>query len=113
VLARVESVVLLQKVLRRERLVTDETLPLLGRRGRGHCGRRRWRRRRPRSGMPDVLELSYDFLIYFWLALLPIAKKITVQLDCDSKETQANHVGSKLSDILKVYFENMFKEKYI
>jgi hypothetical protein len=33
-------------------------------------------------------------------------------LDCDLKETQTNHVRSKLSEILKVYFENLFPEKY-
>jgi hypothetical protein len=40
------------------------------------------------------------------------SKPVVIKLYCDSKETQTNHVRSKLSDILKVYKENMFPEKY-
>jgi hypothetical protein len=40
------------------------------------------------------------------------SKPVVIKLDCDSKETQTNHVGSKLSEILKVYLENIFPEKY-
>jgi hypothetical protein len=38
---------------------------------------------------------------------------VVLKLECDSKETQMNHVRSKLSEILKVYFKNMFPEKNI
>jgi hypothetical protein len=38
---------------------------------------------------------------------------VVIKLECDSKETQTNHVRSKLSEILKVYFKNMFPEKIL
>jgi hypothetical protein len=38
---------------------------------------------------------------------------VVIKLECDSKETQTNHVRSKLSDIMKVYFKNMFLEKIL
>jgi hypothetical protein len=37
---------------------------------------------------------------------------VVKKLDCESKETQTNQVRSKLNEILKVYQENMFPEKY-
>jgi hypothetical protein len=37
---------------------------------------------------------------------------MVIKLDCDSKETQTNHVRSKLNDIFIVNKENMFPEKY-
>jgi hypothetical protein len=40
------------------------------------------------------------------------SQPVVIQLDCDLKETQTNHVRSKLSAILQVYKENMFPEKY-
>jgi hypothetical protein len=36
---------------------------------------------------------------------------VFIKLECDSKETQMNHVRSKWSEILKVYLKNMFPEK--
>jgi hypothetical protein len=40
------------------------------------------------------------------------SKPVVKKLACDSKEARTNHVRSKLSDILKVYLENMFPEYY-
>jgi hypothetical protein len=40
------------------------------------------------------------------------SKPVVIQLACDSKKAQTNHVRSKLSEILKVYLENMFPEYY-
>jgi hypothetical protein len=40
------------------------------------------------------------------------SKPVVIKLACDLKEAQTNHVRSKLSEILKVYFENMFPEYY-
>jgi hypothetical protein len=40
------------------------------------------------------------------------SKPMVIKLDCDSKETQTNHVRSKLNDIFIVNKENMFPEKY-
>jgi hypothetical protein len=40
------------------------------------------------------------------------SKPVVIKLACDSKEAQTNHVRSKLSEILKVYLENMFPEYY-
>jgi hypothetical protein len=36
---------------------------------------------------------------------------VVLKLECDTKENQTNHVRSKLSEILKVNFKNMFPEK--
>jgi hypothetical protein len=36
---------------------------------------------------------------------------VVIKLECDLKETQTNHVRSKLSEILKVYLKNMLPEK--
>jgi hypothetical protein len=40
------------------------------------------------------------------------SKPVVIKLDWDLKEIQTNHVGSKLSEILKVYLENMYPKKY-
>jgi hypothetical protein len=40
------------------------------------------------------------------------SKPVVIQLACDLKEAQTNHVGSKWSEILKVYLENMFPKYY-
>jgi hypothetical protein len=40
------------------------------------------------------------------------SKSVVIKLVCDSKETQTNHVRLTLSEILKVFLENMFPEKY-
>jgi hypothetical protein len=40
------------------------------------------------------------------------SKPVVIKLACDSKEAQTNHVRSKLSEILKVYLENIFPEYY-
>jgi hypothetical protein len=40
------------------------------------------------------------------------SRPVVITLACDSKEAQTNHVRSKLSEILKVYLENMFPEYY-
>jgi hypothetical protein len=40
------------------------------------------------------------------------SKPAVIKLACDLKEAQTNHVRSKLSEILKVYLENMFPEYY-
>jgi hypothetical protein len=36
---------------------------------------------------------------------------VVIKLECDLKETQTDHVRSKMSEISNVYFENMFPEK--
>jgi hypothetical protein len=38
---------------------------------------------------------------------------VVIKLECDLKETQMNHVRSKLSEILKVYFKNMVPEEIL
>jgi hypothetical protein len=40
------------------------------------------------------------------------SKPVVIKLACDLKEAQSNHVRSKLSEIQKVYLENMFPEYY-
>jgi hypothetical protein len=40
------------------------------------------------------------------------SKPVLTKLDCDLKETQTNHDRLKLIEILKVFLENMFPEKY-
>jgi hypothetical protein len=40
------------------------------------------------------------------------SKAVVMKFNCDSKETQTNHVRSKLSEILTVYLKNTFPDKY-
>jgi hypothetical protein len=38
---------------------------------------------------------------------------VVIQLECDSKATQTNHVISKLIEIVKVYLKNMFSKEIL